>query len=399
MPLFTPRVDGHISAGNSPSAQLPSPNCSPIRPRCTEHHPSPTGARRKLQFTAQAVPSGNLYSASPSVLSARDANSRARMDSLSVMDSAPAGATMGSSFRRLLTASHPDIQTLHSILVSLHRSEATPTDLHHASQAIGLLASVASDRNSCADCADMATAILSTLATYPKTRTQLPAHARRQLTDALIEIIGYNTTYSNPQPAIARQPGPRAALPDTPSSIHAGNLAQLPMNTFSALSNRSASLLSGAVLRRQGRSLSPRGISNAGDLVSPAARAASVPPTISESNLIRQSILASPGSPRRQLTSFAQRAIERLQEARQTAHAGTTNTSVPSFIPASQLGIPESLEAAQQKAMKAAHKGQIDSVTDAAQDSGVQKVLEFDSVPVPQLRKEQEELQESLPGT
>ena len=394
-----------MPTGNSPSALLSSSNCSPIRTHSGDQHHASSRARRQLQFVAHAVPASHFYKGSPSsVHSRQDAHNRARLDTLPVLDSA-AGATMGSSFRRLLTSSQPDIQTLHTILVSLHRSEATPTDLHHASQAIGLLASLASDRHGCADCADMATAILSTLATYPKTRTQLPAHARRQLADALIEIIGYKSTFSSPQPAIARQPS-AATLPGHPRAVEqpeSGSaglrepfLSPLPMQNVSDVSRSSNGSIPSAELQSRARSQSPaKGTST--DVATSSARSASLPPAISESQMNTQSLLSSPGSPRRQLKTFAQRAIERLQDARQASPPGKTNTSVPPCVPANKLHVPESLNTSQQDLEDAPSEGGLDGpVADDRID--VPHLLDFDSSSLDKIRQEHEELQKSLSG-
>lgn len=404
MPPFTPRVEGHMNSPSTAHTLLPSPICSPVRVNSTELHLASRGARRKLQFVTQAVPAGHF---SPPLLSARDVNNRSRLDTVPVVDAAACGATMGSSFRRLLTSSQPDIQTLHTILVSLHRSEATPTDLHHASQAIGLLASLASDRHGCADCADMATAILSTLATYPKTRTQLPAHARRQLADALIEIVGYNKSCSAPQPAIALQPGPHVAPATTalPKTISPGTRAR----KLSLFSKHSISLASqcangaflGPNMQNRARSQSPDHLSTSNDASSPSGRSASLPPAIGESQLNTQSLLSSPGSPRRQLKSFAQRAIERLQEARPASPPGS-NTSVPPCVPANQLDVPESLRASQHDKVRGARGSHIDELDQGGSgtkgDSHVPNLLDYESTSRDKLQQEQEKLQESMSG-
>ena len=256
----------------------------------------------------------------------------------------------------------------------------------------------------------MATAILSTLATYPKTRTQLPAHARRQLADALIEIIGYNSTSCGPQQAVARQPGAQAvpAHPDTdvlpqsdPASPRSPNVPYHSKDSISLASKIGNELFPGAALQSRARSQSPAAGTRT-DADTSSGRSASLPPAISESQLKTQSLLSSPGSPRRHLKSFAQRAIERLQEARPASPAGSANTSVPPCVPANQLHVPESLHVSQHDLEGAASAGPSDGsvhgTTDTEDCSHAPHLLDFDSASLDKIHLEQEGLQQSLSG-
>lgn len=156
--------------------------------------------RRQLELSTQALPSefdgfsrGSTDRRLVSSASSSAAETgRAGLDSRSPRGDVP--GVMCSPFRQLLTSSSPDIHTLHSILIKLHRSEATTADLNHSGQSISLLFSLASDTASAnADSADMATAILASLATSPAARGQLPPHVRQHLTDALVSLVDSDT--------------------------------------------------------------------------------------------------------------------------------------------------------------------------------------------------------------
>eukprot|EP00892_Ulva_mutabilis_P008166 jgi/Ulvmu1/5721/UM024_0074.1 len=180
-PARAPAVISHGSPGRSPF-------------RCADATTASQTCRRQLELCARALPSdfdASSHGASDrrvvsSVPATAGEPPGAALDSWSPRGDIP--EVMCSPFRQLLTSSSPDIHTLHSILIKLHRSEATTADLHHSGQSISLLYSLASDSSN-ADSADMATAILASLATSPAARGQLPAHVREHLTDALVSLV------------------------------------------------------------------------------------------------------------------------------------------------------------------------------------------------------------------
>lgn len=221
-PARVPAVASHGSPGRSPCRQV-------------DHTSASRSCRRNLELSSRAVPSeydafSNSRSDQRAVPSVPGSNNQAAMVGREPRSPRVAGV-MCSPFRQLLTSSSPDIHTLHSVLIKLHRSEATTADLTHSGQSIGLLYSLASDATSAnADSADMATAILASLATSPAARCQLPVHAREQLTDALISLVNKNTRAAPSSAAGTSQPH---QAPDFPGHFPPPSTGEARLDDFS----------------------------------------------------------------------------------------------------------------------------------------------------------------------
>lgn len=220
-PARVPAVPSHASPGRSP--------CRP-----GDQNSASRSCRRTLELSSRAVPSdydafSNGRCDHRAVPGVPSSNSQAMVGR--EQRSPRVAGVMCSPFRQLLTSSSPDIHTLHSVLIKLHRSEATTADLTHSGQSIGLLYSLASDTASAnADSADMATAILASLATSPAARCQLPVHAREQLTDALVLLVNKDARAAPSLPAGTSQPDPS---PHVPSHFPLPTTSETQVDTFS----------------------------------------------------------------------------------------------------------------------------------------------------------------------